>query len=230
MIRNLDDQQWKSIENDFKNGNITKEEYEQIKQIRELPEDWTTLENGLKGLGYGISNGIWEGIQWYVGSKLAVSVINKTSQVANSAIRVGGDTIFNALDTPFRTTTEALASGKDWEQIWIEQGGWKSVLSNAGIGLVGSAGGEVTNIAKIKKGVNTLNNGNAFKNLDKSTSDKVKIALMNDYASGKLDLSSMPEAQLKEAISKKVSSNTDINTNNISDIFKNHSRERKIWN
>ncbi len=157
MIRNLDEQQWKSIENDFKNGNITKEEYEQIKQIRELPEDWTTLENGFKGLGYGISNGIWEGIQWYVGSKLAVSVISKTSQAANSAIRVGIDTGFNALDTPFRTTTESLASGKRWEQVWIEQGGWKSVLSNAGIGLVGSAGGEVVNITKIKKGNKNIN-------------------------------------------------------------------------
>lgn len=216
MIRSLDDEQWKAIEIDFQNGNISKEEYEQIKQIRELPEDWTTLENGLKGLAYGATNGFWEGIQWYVGGKLAGKVFSETSQLANSAIRVGADTGFNALDTPFRTTVDSVTSGKSWEQAWIEQGGWQSVLSNTGIGLVGSAGGEAIDVAKIKKGMNTLNNSNAFKNIDESTANKVKTAIMNDYASGKFDLSKISDTELATAVNNKI---TAFNVGNIDEAF-----------
>lgn len=140
MIRELSDEQWASIVNDYDSGKISKEEFELMSQIREMPEDWTTLENGLKGLGYGITNGVWEGIQFYVGGKLG-SLIGK----GGAALRVGIDTGFNSLDTPFRVATEALFTDSTLEQAWIEQGGWNSVLTNTIIGLIGSAGGEVFN-------------------------------------------------------------------------------------
>lgn len=216
MIRSLNEEQWKEIELDYQNGNLTKEQYDQIKQIRELPEDWTTLENGLKGLGYGAANGAWEGIQWYVGGKLAGSILSE-STLANSAIRVGADTGFNALDTPFRTTLESITSGEDWEQAWINQGGWQSVLSNMGIGLVGSVGGEVVDLSKIKKGMTTLNNNKLFNNVDKSTADKVKVAIMKDYANGKIDLSKISDTELAKVINNKIKA---LDAGNIDEAFK----------
>lgn len=153
-IRSLSDEQWKEIEKDYKNGNISKEEYEQIKQIREMPEDWRNFENGWKGLLYGVANGVWEGVQWYVGGKLAGWTMKGGSKLATSAVRVGADTSFNTLDTPFRTLVSSISSGKTWDEAWKEQGGWKSVITNMGVGLIGSTGGEIFDGLKVNKGSN----------------------------------------------------------------------------
>lgn len=161
MIRNLTDEQWEQIVLDYKNGKISKEEFEMMKEIREMPDDWRTLENGLKGIGYGVANGVWEGIQWYVGGKLGSWAI-EGSKTATSAVRVGVDTAFNAMDTPFRTAVDAIAYGKSLEEAWKDQGGWESVLTNLGIGLAGSVGGEVFDnlSSKVGKtnGVNDITN------------------------------------------------------------------------
>lgn len=141
-IRGFSDEQWEAIKADFESGNITEEMYNQMKQIREMLDDWRTLENGVKGLIYGAANGVWEGIQFYVGSKLAGTVINGASSMTNSAVRVSADTAFNALDTPYRTLVDALVNDKSLEQSWMEQGAWKSVLTSVGVGLIGSIGGE----------------------------------------------------------------------------------------
>ncbi len=142
-IRNLTDEQWEEIKNDYQAGKISKEEFEQIEQIREMPEDWKTFENGVKGLLYGAANGAWEGVQWYVGGKLGNWTLKGGSKLGTSAIRVGADTAFNGFDTPFRTAITAITNGKTWDEAWKEQGGWQSVLTNIGVGLIGSAGGEV---------------------------------------------------------------------------------------
>lgn len=142
-IRNLTDEQWKEIKKDYQAGKISKEEFGQIEQIREMPEDWKTFENGVKGLLYGAANGAWEGVQWYVGGKLGNWTLKGGSKLGTSAIRVGADTAFNGFDTPFRTAITAITNGKTWDEAWKEQGGWQSVLTNIGVGLIGSAGGEV---------------------------------------------------------------------------------------
>ncbi len=149
-IRGFSDEQWEAIKADFDSGNITEEMYNQMKQIREMPDDWRTLENGIKGIIYGAANGVWEGIQYYVGAKLAGTVINGASSMTNSAVRVSADTAFNALDTPYRTLVDALVHDKSLEQSWMEQGAWKSVLTSVGVGLIGSIGGETINL-KTKK-------------------------------------------------------------------------------
>jgi len=141
MIRCLSDEQWDEIENDYNNGIITSEEYEQMKYLREMPEKWTTKENLQKGIAYGTASGLWEGIQWYVGANLA-------KWISSAAGRVAIDTAFNAADTPVRAGIDSLVTGQAYDEAWIEQGGWASVVANAGIGLVGSAGGEIIEITK----------------------------------------------------------------------------------
>lgn len=148
-IRNLTDEEWLQIKNDYLEGNIKKEEFEQIKQIREMPEDWTTFENRVKGLGYGAVNGLWEGLQWSVGGKMNDWVF-KGSKIVTSATRIGVDTAFNAMDTPFRTLSYAACTDGDVGAAWVEQGGWSSVLTNVGVGLIGSTGGEIFDSVKVK--------------------------------------------------------------------------------
>lgn len=201
-IRGMTDDQWAEIEQDYKDGKISKEEFEQIKQIREMPEDWKTFENGWKGLLYGVANGVWEGVQWYVGGKLAGWAI-KGQKVATSAVKVGADTAFNALDTPFRTAIDTIASGKTWDQAWEEQGGWESVLTNIGIGLIGSTGGEVFDGIKLNKASKALDANHAFDSLDETTAKKVKDALLDDHKAGKIDLSKITDNELNNTIINK---------------------------
>lgn len=169
-IRNLNDEEWTQIKKDYLSGNIGKEEFEAIKQIKEMPEDWTTLENGIKGIFYGISTGAWEGVQWYLGGKLAGWAF-KGSKVATSATRIGVDTAFNAMDTPYRTLLDSLATGNTLEESWAARGGWQSMLTDVGIGFIGSTGGEVfdgiknaRNVAKrtgqISDLIDVINTGN----------------------------------------------------------------------
>ncbi len=220
-IRGMTDDQWAEIEKDYKDGKISEEEFEQIKQIREMPEDWKTFENGWKGLLYGVANGVWEGVQWYVGGKLAGWTIKGGSQLASSTIRVGTDTAFNALDTPFRTAIDTITSGKTWDQAWEEQGGWQSVLTDIGIGLIGSTGGEVFDGVKLNKASKVLEANQAFDSLDETTAKKVKDALLDDHKAGKIDLSKITDNELNDAITKKIINATkqvDLNNN----ILKNY--------
>ncbi len=179
MIRSIDEEDWKEIEEDYKNGKIGEEEFNAMKQIRELPEDWRTLENGAKGIFYGVTNGVWEGVQWYVGGKLAGWTIKGGSQLASSAIRVGTDTGFNALDTPFRAGIDALTSDQNFQQAWLEQGGWQSLLINTGVGLVGSVGGELWDGIKLKNESKGLNSNEINKNFIDDFNDKFPNSLDN---------------------------------------------------
>lgn len=149
-VRCLSEDEWKSIENDWIDGKITEEQYAQMKQIRELPEEWTTNENYLNGLVYGTSNAVWEGLQFYFGGKLASWGGIEGNKIVTSAIRVGVDTTFNAADTPFRALVDSATSNKSIKQAWQEQGGWASVFVDTGIGLVGSIGGEVIDNIKTR--------------------------------------------------------------------------------
>ena len=205
-IKYCTDEEWADVEKDYKSGVISKEKYEKMKEIREMPEDWKTAENYIKGLGFGVANGIWEGIQWYIGGKLAGWAI-KGHKVATVATRVGVDTAFNGLDTPFRTAVDAVTYGKTWDEAWEEQGGWQSVVSNIGIGFIGSAGGEVFDAIKLNKASKILDNNEIFDNLDETTTREIKGLLLQEQQSGKIDISKMTKEQLDEAVNKKMLKN-----------------------
>ena len=202
-IKYCTDEEWADVEKDYKSGVISKEKYEKMKEIREMPEDWKTAENYIKGLGFGVANGIWEGIQWYIGGKLAGWAI-KGHKVATVATRVGVDTAFNGLDTPFRTAVDAVTYGKTWDEAWEEQGGWQSVVSNIGIGFIGSAGGEVFDAIKLNKASKILDNNEIFDNLDETTTREIKGLLLQEQQSGKIDISIMTKEQLDTLIDSKL--------------------------
>lgn len=195
MIKGLSDSEWKEIEEDLKSGLITEEEFNQMKQIREMPDDWRTLENGLRGMTSGVANGVWEGIQWYVGGKLSGWTLKSGSKVASSVVRVGVDTGFNALDTPFRAAMDVIASGKDWLESWTDQGGWQSVLVNTGIGFFGSSLSEIFDYIKIKpKNIDDVNSKitEGTENIQDSIDeikDKIKKELNSANKKEKVELS-----------------------------------------
>ena len=211
-IRELTDEQWNEIVLDYQNGEISEEQFKAMQQVREMPDDWRTAENALKGMAYGTANGVWEGVQWYVGGKLGNWAM-EGKKLATSAVRVGADSVFNAGDTPFRAAMDVLASDKDFKTAWKEQGGWKSVLTNFGIGLIGSAGGEVLDNlgGKIGKNAELDDIADVAKSSEPiKLTDNAKISEFFDdpkgYLSSKLNIKSteITDKNMKE-LAKKLS-------------------------
>ncbi len=175
MIRAITPEDWKQIEEAYKNGELEKEQFNLMKQIREMPEDWTTTKNMFKGLTYGSAKGIWEGVQWYVGGKLATWTLKGASATTTSSVRVGADVVFDGLDTPVRAAIDASTTDKSFEDAWNEQGGWKAVLIDSGLSLVGKMDvGSSRNL-----GFYTSNNPN-LKNVVKSQWDVFNVKTVDE--------------------------------------------------
>lgn len=121
-------------------GKYTEEHWENTMETAKEGEDWATEDVRYKGMLYGAANGAWEAAQWAVGGYQ--KKISSTQEGIN-LINVGIDTAFNALDTPFRTLIDATTSDRTLKEAWEDKGGWTSVITNAGIGLIGSVTGEV---------------------------------------------------------------------------------------
>lgn len=132
-------------------GKYTSEYWQKVKASWNKETDWRNLENAIKGFMYGSANGAWEGFQWYAGGKLLNLTLKTASKVTESVIKVGIDSIFNALDTPFRTTIDMVTSDKSWKEAWKDQGGWVSLITNLGVGLIGSSVGEIIDNIKNSK-------------------------------------------------------------------------------
>ena len=129
-------------------GKYTEEYWSNARDAAPEGADWATEEIRTKGIKYGVASGAWEATQWYVGGELNNLNINASSTVT-SVVRVGIDTGFNALDTSFRASIDAATSDKTLKQAWEDQGGWTSVITNVGVGLIGSVAGEVIESKKV---------------------------------------------------------------------------------
>ena len=147
-IRSLTEEEWNKIKERYVRGDISQKDFEQIQQIREMPEEWTTSENFAKGIGYGTLNGAWEGAQWYAGIKLNTLGIGEVS-LKYAGLRIGADTVFNALDTPARAAFDSLITGEEYANAFTSRGGWTSVLTDAGVGLISSSLGEFSSTTSI---------------------------------------------------------------------------------
>ena len=196
MIRGMSNKVWQSIVEDYENGIIEEETYNAMKQIREMPEEWTTLENANEGVTYGLANGIWEGLQWYVGTKLAYWTI-KGHPMTPRVTRIITDTAFNALDTPYRALLNAGLNDMSYEEAFIAQGGWWQIAIDAGIGLIGSTTGEIIDVAKTKKINKILNNTSLYEGIDDINTKKIQQQLADMHAKGIIDLNKMSDADLK---------------------------------
>ncbi len=144
-IRKLSDEEWESTKAEILNQAENKEEaeyaIEMLESYRNLTEgDWRNVENFASGTSYGVLNGAWEGIQWYIGSKM--SGMNKVTGLAKSFLNVGVDTLFNGADTFARAGIDSLTFGTDFGEAFENNGAWGSVIENVLIGLIFSAGSE----------------------------------------------------------------------------------------
>ncbi len=125
--------------------------------------------NTVKGLALGAVYGLWEGLQYAVGAKIGTSTFNSiTSNITNTAaqklavsgLRVASDTLTGVVEVPFQSAVTTLADGVSFSKAWEQNGGFTSVLTQAGIAGIGSVLGEAFDLGKIlnRKGqTNTVN-------------------------------------------------------------------------
>ncbi len=179
-IREMSDDDWRQVLRKYIDGDISEEEYNKMKSIREMPEDWRSVSAAAKGITYGGLNGLWEGVQWFAGAKLEGFALAGASKLTNSVIRVGIDTGFNAIDTPFRTIVDAVTSDKSLKKSWEEQGGWGSVISSVGVGLIGGVGGEIFENIKSKKLKDVTSENTELKNNIEEAADTLTEKLENN--------------------------------------------------
>ena len=141
--------------------------------------EWRTEENYAKGVTYANAIGLWEGLQWGIGSKIQSVHLSGASAIQESAARVAFDTVFNAADTPYRTTAKLASIGekitdKTWKEEFEKQGGWTQVGMDVILGAAFSAFGETLD----------YKNNKAMKQLNKKTVNSRNLA--NEYPGAEL--------------------------------------------
>lgn len=174
---------WLGIEESYKNGEISQEDYEVMVQIRNLSdEEWQNVYNSylageiteeqylsMKNIreipeDWRTANNLGSGLAYGAASAAWEGIqwyaggklagVNFSSRAVGTAVNLGTDTVFNSFDTPYRAAIDSITSGQDFAKAFDEQGGWSGVLSNALIGLVASGAGEVFGGTKIKSDSN----------------------------------------------------------------------------
>jgi len=201
------------IEQAYKDGEITKEEYDSYKYIWNLSADefriamndmenqedrdrlfqtyfmsdkWTKEENRDEAITYGNAVGAWDAAQYALGMNL-FKFNSTNSALLNSSMRVGGDTGLNASDTPFKASVRSLIDqDTDFDTEFEKLGGWNAVGISAALGFAGSVLGELGTNLKAGKEANQIYK---VQGVDADELDwYLKDSLNADIISGKISL------------------------------------------
>lgn len=167
-IWGLSDEDWKKLEEEYSNGNISKEDFEALQEIRDIPEEWVTEDNLNKGLNIGMRNGAWEGIQLGLGSYLN-NWSSGISKLKTIFTRVGTDVTFAGFDTAYKAWVDSDVTGGSFEESWDELGGWTSTGIKVGIAFLASVANEIGTYFKDKNGI-ILETTEDFINKDSNSS------------------------------------------------------------
>ena len=197
------------IEQAYKDGQITKEEYDSYKYIWNLSAEefsiamndmenqedrdrllqtyfmsdkWTKEENRDEAITYGNAVGAWDAAQYALGMNL-FKFNPSNSALLNSSMRVGVDTGLNASDTPYKAfVRSAIDKDTDFETEFKKLGGWGAVGTSAALGFAGSVLGELGTNLKASKEANQIYEMHRVDNIY----DEIKSDLKKDIIGGKL--------------------------------------------
>lgn len=162
-IRTMSDEEWVKIKKDYVDGKISKEDFEEKKHIRELPEDWTSLENYAKGIGYGAFTGTIDAAAWYTGAKISGFTPFK-SAIKNSISRIAIDGGIGTVETAARSLIDVRFTDKSYDEAWEDQGGWSNTILAFGGSAFGEAFDGVKHVVK-KVDLSGIKNNDMLKNV-----------------------------------------------------------------
>ena len=139
-VYSMDDETWnKEVEQPFKEGKISPEEYQRCVSIKNMDQDWLTPDNVAGMLGGAVIVGAYEGVATYGGMKLnAWPGVNGGAtvgdRVATTAIRVGTDAAMGATGNVVYAFADTVSQDKDFAQAYEDRGGIKGSVTGALIG------------------------------------------------------------------------------------------------
>ncbi len=184
---------------------------------------WNDGASTTQGLAYGALNGVWEGTQYYLGSKigaadgfgskiaskiLGTSSSNVTKQLVTSASRIMLDGIDGGVEGFVQPLLSMTYKEGSYKELFNENGGWSYVATNAVTGAGFSLLGELGDISKFindnkKTTINDIdvNIENELKSMD-DISNKIDVPSQNAEATVKKDISEIEEKKFKEQNSK----------------------------
>lgn len=133
---------------------------------------WNDGASTTQGLAYGALNGVWEGTQYYLGSKigtadgfgskiaskiLGTSSSNVTKQLVTSASRIMLDGIDGGVEGFVQPLLSMTYKEGSYKELFNENGGWSYVATNAVTGAGFSLLGELGDISRFIKDNNSKN-------------------------------------------------------------------------
>lgn len=184
---------------------------------------WNDGASTIQGLVYGSLNGVWEGTQYYIGSKigapdgfgsniaskiLGTSSSNISKQLVTSASRIMLDGVDGGIEGFVQPLLNMTYKNGSYKELFNENGGWNYVATNAVTGAGFSLLGELGDISKFindnkKTTINDIdvNIENELKSID-DISNKIDVPSQNAEATVKKDISEIEEKKFKEQNSK----------------------------
>lgn len=165
-------------------GGRASEEY--LIQKKQTQNNWTTKENLDNAIKYGNAIGLWDATQYALGMNLFK--FNPTdSGFLNALLRVEADTLFNAMDTPYKAMVYSLLDKEtDFDTAFEAFGGVGAVATSAVLGFAGSVFGEVMQYQSVN---NILNKIYELQNVKPNEIDDViKVNLRNDLIKGSINI------------------------------------------
>ncbi len=168
IIKNMTSEEWSEYVKKYKEGKITKEEYNSSKKIRELNQTYGSKSDFSKLKKYAASQYAYNAVQ--MGAGIAVG-----SSKLSTITKVLADTAGNAIDVPFESFLDKKIYNEEFKEAFKKNGGIAGVVQSALIGAGFSIGGEITSFAK-----NKYSQSKAQKEKSKETNNKTKSVTENE--------------------------------------------------
>lgn len=131
----------------------------------------TALNDGAdinKAVGYGVLNGTWESVQWGIGmgiNKYTSTALNNSTSILKNigvyTLSTAADTVDSAAEGFVQPLLKKSYSDKSYAQLFEENGGWKTVGTQATIGGIMSAVGTASDFTRSSVNI-VKNSADAF--------------------------------------------------------------------
>ncbi len=120
---------------------------------------WNDGASTTEGLAYGAAGGLWEGVQWYAGSKISQiggwgdelgNILGGTAK-SRMISRIGLDSVDGGLEGFVQPALSKIYKDESYGELFEEAGGWKNVGIQTAIAGGMSALGEIKDYRKYLK-------------------------------------------------------------------------------
>lgn len=169
---------------------------------------WSEGASTLEGLGYGAANGLWEGIQYFVGAKIGGSTLfgengKFLTNLSESAVKTKiinsiGRVVLDGADGGIEGFIQPILGGiyKDgsYSELFKEYGGWQNVLTQAAVGSIMSSVGEGFSGLKGLINDNKILSEDEIPTLEiltESIDDNITADIIRDYTNSDIEVESI---------------------------------------